>query len=44
VTRRSLADFTVRTEVPWPVEADGDHLGSTPVSVTVLPAAISIKI
>jgi diacylglycerol kinase (ATP) len=44
VTRRSLASFTVETEVPWPVETDGDHRGSTPIEVSVLPSALSIKI
>ncbi len=44
VTRRSLAAFTLRTEAPWPVEVDGDHVGSTPIQVEVLPAAVSIKI
>ena len=44
VTRRSLAAFGLRTEVPWPVEADGDYLGHTPVEVSVLPGAIEFKI
>lgn len=44
VTRRSMPDLTLRTEVPWPVEADGDHIGRTPIVVDTLPAAISIKI
>lgn len=44
VTRRSLASFTVRTDAPWPVEADGDPLGSTPAAVDVIPSAVSIKI
>ncbi len=44
VTRRSLSAFTLRTEEVWPIEADGDYVGSTPVEVTVLPSALSIKI
>jgi diacylglycerol kinase (ATP) len=44
VTRRSMSEFTLRTEETWPIEADGDHLGTTPVQVSVLPAALSIKI
>jgi diacylglycerol kinase (ATP) len=44
VTRRSLPEFTLTTEQIWPIEADGDHVGTTPVQVSVLPAALSIKI
>jgi diacylglycerol kinase (ATP) len=44
VTRRSLGAFELRTELPWPVEADGDFRGFTPVRVESLPAAVSIKI
>lgn len=38
------AEFTVESDVPWPVEADGDYLGSTPFSGRVIPAAIRLKI
>ena len=44
VRRFSAASFTISTEVPWPLEADGDHLGNTPVSGRVLPAALRLKI
>jgi YegS/Rv2252/BmrU family lipid kinase len=44
VTRRSIAAFRLRTDPAWPVEADGDHVGSTPVDVDTIPAAITIKI
>lgn len=44
VRRRSLADFELRTDEDWPLEADGDYLGRTPVKVSVLPEAVSIKI
>jgi len=44
VRRFSAASLEITTSVPWPVEADGDHLGSTPARVSTLPAAISIKI
>jgi diacylglycerol kinase (ATP) len=44
VTRRSAGRFSIRTAVPWPVEADGDYCGTTPVDVSVIPSALSIKI
>lgn len=44
VRRFSAASFTIATEVPWPLEADGDHVGNTPVSGRVLPAALRLKI
>lgn len=42
VTRRSMGKFAIHTEVPWPVEADGDFLGTTPVEVTVRRGAIDL--
>lgn len=44
VKRRSGGNFSVESSVPWPVEADGDYCGTTPLEVRVLPAALSIKI
>lgn len=44
VRRFSAAEFKVETEVPWPLEADGDLIGNTPVSGRVIPAAIKLKI
>ncbi|MFP3913556.1 MAG: diacylglycerol/lipid kinase family protein [Actinomycetota bacterium] len=44
VHRISAASFRLETELPWPVEVDGDPLGNTPVSGRVLPAAIRLKI
>lgn len=44
VSRTSMRNFHLETEVPWPVEADGDHVGSTPIRVSVLPAAVRWKI
>ncbi len=44
VRRRSSPDLTLETEVPWPVEADGDYVGTTPVRVSVLPGAVEVKI
>lgn len=44
VRRMSTARARLETSVPWPVEADGDHVGTTPVEVSILPAAIRLKI
>ncbi|HSJ27365.1 MAG TPA: diacylglycerol kinase family protein [Acidimicrobiia bacterium] len=44
VQRMSLASLSVRTSVPWPVEVDGDHIGSTPFDARVIPGAVTLKI
>ena len=44
VQRRSWESFEVITDPPWPVEADGDMVGYTPMRVSSLPAAIRFKI
>ena len=44
VTRTSTSWFRLETDRPWPVEADGDAIGNTPVEGRVLPAAIRLKI
>jgi diacylglycerol kinase (ATP) len=44
VRRFSAAKFEITTSVPWPLEADGDYVGNTPVSGLVLPAALRLKI
>jgi diacylglycerol kinase (ATP) len=44
VRRFEAAEFTIETDVPWPLEADGDLVGNTPVSGRVVPAAIRLKI
>jgi len=44
VRRFSAAEFKIETEIPWPLEADGDLIGNTPVSGRVVPAAIKLKI
>jgi len=44
VRRQSLAAFGLKTGVPWPIEADGDIVGMTPVEVKVVPNAIEMKI
>lgn len=44
VRRFSAASFSIETDVPWPLEADGDYVGNTPVSGRVVPAALHLKI
>jgi YegS/Rv2252/BmrU family lipid kinase len=44
VIRRSLEHVTLETAVPWPVEADGDYLGTTPFEARVLPGALELKV
>ncbi len=44
VHRLRGAEFALETKDPWPVEADGEYLGLTPLSGRVVPAAIEIKI
>lgn len=42
--RMSLPSLSVATSVPWPVEIDGDHLGTTPFDARVIPGAVELKI
>lgn len=44
VRRYSSPGFDLHTGVPWPIEADGDLVGNTPVRVSVIPAALELKI
>lgn len=44
VRRFSAATFSIETDVAWPLEADGDYVGNTPVSGRVIPAALRLKI
>ncbi|HEU4320857.1 MAG TPA: YegS/Rv2252/BmrU family lipid kinase [Acidimicrobiia bacterium] len=44
VRRFSAATFKVETSVEWPLEADGDYIGNTPVTGRVVPAALRLKI
>lgn len=44
VRRLSAATFRIETDIRWPLEADGDYVGNTPVSGRVLPAALRLKI
>jgi len=44
VHRMSKATIALATEPSWPLEADGDMVGNTPVSISVLPGALKLKI
>lgn len=44
VRRYSTPSFHLETEHSWPIEADGDLVGNTPVTVTVEPGALDLKI
>lgn len=44
VRRYSTSGFRLETEHSWPIEADGDVVGNTPVTVTVEPGALDLKI
>ncbi|MGH8936941.1 MAG: diacylglycerol/lipid kinase family protein [Acidimicrobiia bacterium] len=44
VRRLSAEEFTLRSDRPWPVEADGEPVGETPLSGRVLAGAIRLKI
>ena len=44
VRRYRSGDLLVETARPWPVEVDGDYLGSTPLRARVLPAAIRFAV
>jgi len=44
VRRLRAAEFTLETDRKWPIEADGDLVGNTPVNGRVVPAAVSLKI
>ena len=44
VRRFSAANFAIETDVPWPLEVDGDYVGNTPVAGRVVPAALRLKI
>lgn len=37
-------EFLLTTDEPWPVEADGEYLGHTPLRGRVIPGAIALKI
>ncbi len=44
VHRMRGTEFEIETKDPWPIEADGEYLGLTPVRGRMLPGAIDIKI
>ena len=44
VHRMSSPEVTVETEMPWPVEVDGEPLGVTPLRARLIPNAIEFKI
>ncbi|MDX1468426.1 MAG: YegS/Rv2252/BmrU family lipid kinase [Acidimicrobiia bacterium] len=44
VRRFTASEFSIETEHSWPIEADGDWLGNTPVRGRVVPGAIRLKI
>jgi len=44
VKRLRGASFSLATTEPWPVEADGEYLGNTPVTGRILPGVLDIKI
>ena len=44
VRRYATGSFELITTPTWPIEADGDPIGNTPVSVSVVPGALDLKI
>ena len=44
VRRLTASEFAIEATPVWPVEVDGDPVGSTPVSGRVVPAAIRLSI
>ena len=44
VKRFRGVEFSLTTVDPWPVEADGEYLGRTPITGRILPGVIDIKI
>jgi diacylglycerol kinase family enzyme len=35
---------TVETDVPYPIEADGEVLGTTPATFEIIPGALRLKV
>jgi diacylglycerol kinase family enzyme len=44
VTLMTGADFSIRTEPDWPIEADGEFLGRGSIDGRVLPKALELKV
>lgn len=41
---RRVRDMTLQTEIPFPVQADGELIGSTPLALSVYPAAVTVVV
>jgi len=39
-----VSRLTVETDVPYPIEADGEMLGTTPATFEVIPGALRLKV
>jgi diacylglycerol kinase (ATP) len=39
-----VSRVTVETDVPYPIEADGETLGTTPATFEVIPGALRLKV
>lgn len=44
VRRYRSTSVTIKTDRAWPIEVDGDYLGETPVTVSIEPGALRLKI
>lgn len=44
VHRMPSSEVTIEAEIPWPVEADGEPLGVTPLTARLIPNALEFKI
>lgn len=44
VRRFSGPEFRLVTQPPWPVEADGEYVGSTPIEGKIIPGALEVMI
>lgn len=44
ITRMAAAEWELDADGPWPVEVDGEVLGTTPIRGRILPGAVRIKI
>jgi diacylglycerol kinase (ATP) len=41
---RAAKRVRIRSRAPWPVQADGDLIGTTPIEAVVLPGAITVMV
>lgn len=44
VTQKPVFEMSVRTPVPVPVQADGEYLGTTPISIRVHPGLLKLAV